>query len=405
MAAFEGGKGAARPRALLTSSGARVSLVFATLFLSTGFSMPYLTPWLQAERGLSGSEIGAIFSAAQLARLLTGPPLATWADGFKDRRTPILVFSAAAFVGNVLLFSAQGFWGIFFAAFFATTMVQQIIPLTEGMALRKGQEGPLSYGTVRAVGSGAFIVASTGGAAAVAAFGLGVAPVWVLTALALTVGAAAVLVPDPAPPHAAVMRFRDRLRAGAKLLANPRFVFVVVGAGLIQCSHAYFYVFSTALWRGQGIANTTIGLLWGFGVLVEVGLLFALVRLERRFRPDAFMLLGALGAVVRWVCMGFAPHGLLLWPLQALHGLSFAATHVGTMRVIQREAPEAVAGLAQTLYAGLGGGLLIGLATLGSGVLYDHVGPQGYWVMAGLAAAGGSLILFVTKLGAGRNVT
>jgi PPP family 3-phenylpropionic acid transporter len=91
--------------------------------------------------------------------------------------------------------------------------------------------------------------------------------------------------------------------------------------------------------------------------------------------------------------MAFAPLGPALWTLQALHAFTFAATHVGAMRVIQREAPEEVAGLAQTLYAALGGGLILGLATLSAGGLYDSVGAAGYGAMAAMAAVGGALIL------------
>jgi PPP family 3-phenylpropionic acid transporter len=127
--------------------------------------------------------------------------------------------------------------------------------------------------------------------------------------------------------------------------------------------------------------------------LAEVGLLFALTRLERRFPPEMFMLLGAAAATLRWSLMAFAPLGPALWTLQALHAFTFAATHVGAMRVIQREAPEEVAGLAQTLYAALGGGLILGLATLSAGGLYDSVGAAGYGAMAAMAAVGGALIL------------
>ena len=44
-----------------------------------------------------------------------------------------------------------------------------------------------------------------------------------------------------------------------------------------------------------------------------------------------------------------------------LTALSFAAVHVGAMRLIYREAPESAAGLAQTLYAALASGLLMGV--------------------------------------------
>jgi PPP family 3-phenylpropionic acid transporter len=93
--------------------------------------------------------------------------------------------------------------------------------------------------------------------------------------------------------------------------------------------------------------------------------------------------------------MGFAPLGWVLWPLQAMHVLSFAAVHVGAMRLLYREAPEHSAAMAQTLYAVMSGGLLMGASTLLSGYLYDLGGAVGYWAMAALAAVGGALALFL----------
>jgi PPP family 3-phenylpropionic acid transporter len=85
----------------------------------------------------------------------------------------------------------------------------------------------------------------------------------------------------------------------------------------------------------------------------------------------------------------------VLWPLQALHALSFAAAHVGAMRLLHREAPEHSAAMAQTLYAVLSGGLFMGVSTLLSGYLYDIGGAIGYWAMAAMAAAGGALALLL----------
>jgi PPP family 3-phenylpropionic acid transporter len=148
-----------------------------------------------------------------------------------------------------------------------------------------------------------------------------------------------------------------------------------------------------------------VGVLWAFGVAVEVAFLWSLAPIERRAAPEALILIGAGGAVVRWLAMGFAPLGWVLWPLQALHALSFAAAHVGAMRLLYRDTPEGSAAMAQTLYAALSAGLLMGASTLLSGHLYDVSGARGYWAMAAIAAAGGMLALLLLKPGARRPAT
>jgi PPP family 3-phenylpropionic acid transporter len=71
-----------------------------------------------------------------------------------------------------------------------------------------------------------------------------------------------------------------------------------------------------------------------------------------------------------------------------LHALSFTATFIGSLQLMERLAPARHASLAQTLNSVLSGGLLIGLATMASGRLFDSVGPHGYLAMSLVAAAG-----------------
>ncbi|HRD45674.1 MAG TPA: MFS transporter, partial [Caulobacter sp.] len=78
----------------------------------------------------------------------------------------------------------------------------------------------------------------------------------------------------------------------------------------------------------------------------------------------------------------------LLFPLQGLHALSFAAVFMGSLQLIERTAPARSASAAQTISSAFSGGLVIGLATLASGPLYDAVGARGYLAMAALALGG-----------------
>ncbi len=100
------------------------------------------------------------------------------------------------------------------------------------------------------------------------------------------------------------------------------------------------------------------------------------------------MVLGGTGAVVRWTGLALSPPLWLLVPLQALHALSFTATFMGTLQLIERLAPAKSASGAQTLNAVLSGGVLIGLATMASGPLFDAVGARGYLAMSLIAAVG-----------------
>jgi PPP family 3-phenylpropionic acid transporter len=372
----------------------RVTAAMCCFFGVYGVVLPYLAQWLELARGLDGAAIGAVLSISQIARIVTGPAIALWADRAPDRRAALRVLALGALAAHLLFFFwAKDFWALLITAFIALTMTQAATPFVEGAVLRVTQSGPVPYGIARGLGSISFIVANIAGGLLIARFGSGAVVAWVVVALTLYfVSVWFGLRPDPAPPRA-----HDEIpqkQQVAVLLRQKRFWILIAAAGLIQCSHAYYYSFSNLTWISQGLSPQLVGLLWAAGVAVEVGFLFALPVIERRITPEAMILLGGIGGAIRWALMGLAPVGIVLWPLQALHGCSFAATHVGAMRLIMRETPERVHGLAQTIYSGVATGVLMGLMTLLSGWLYDEVGARGYWVMAALAASG-----FVFALG------
>ncbi len=378
---------------IFASRAARVTMVMSALFGTTGVILVFLPRWLEVERDLTGAQIGIILSLAQFARVVTGPLIAYRADKSADRATPLKIIAAAAVLAYAAFFLlAQGFWPLLLIGFVALSLSQAMTPLIEAATLRATAQGKISYGLARGIGSVAFIAANVLGGVVISKFGLIAVVAWVLSGLALTAATSFFgLKRDPPPPRPPTMR------AGGvgELLRNRRFLILIVACGLIQAAHGFYYSFSTIVWRGQGLSPEMVGLLWGFGVAVEVAFLWTLPFFERRTTPETLILAGAGAAVARWIVMGFAPLGFALWPLQALHFASFAAAHVGAMRLLYRDTPEHSAAMAQTLYAATSGGVLMGSSTLLSGYLYDLGGAIGYWAMAAMAGAGGLLALLL----------
>jgi PPP family 3-phenylpropionic acid transporter len=378
----------------LASRAGRVTLVMSCLYSASGVLLVFLPRWLASERALSGAAIGVLLSLAQFARIVSGPAIAFWADGHADRRRPISILAPLSVLSFVVFFFlARDFAALLLSGFIALTITNAMTPLIESAALRATARGRVSYGFVRGIGSISFIVANVGGGVLVSRFGLDAMVAWVIVALATAAVSAFALLPDPPLASSHLLSPQARAGAVADLLRNRRFVLLIAACGLIQAGHGFYYGFSTLVWRGQGIAPEIVGLLWACGVGVEVAFLWNLRIFERRLSPEMLILIAAAGGALRWLLMGFAPTGFVLWPLQAMHALSFAAAHVGAMRVLMREAPENAAAMAQTLYSATSAGLMAGGASLLSGVLYDSIGAHGYWAMSAIALAGGLLAL------------
>jgi PPP family 3-phenylpropionic acid transporter len=170
----------------------------------------------------------------------------------------------------------------------------------------------------------------------------------------------------------------------------------LVSAGLIQSAHAFYYGFSTLAWKQQGIAENLTGVLWATGVTAEIAFMWFLEPWRRRIGPRNLLMLGGVAAVLRWSALAFSPPLWALFPLQALHALSHAATFFASLLLVEQLSTQRNASAAQALNSALSGGVLSGLATMASGPLFDRFGALGYLLMSAMSAAGliGALRLY-----------
>ena len=86
----------------------------------------------------------------------------------------------------------------------------------------------------------------------------------------------------------------------------------------------------------------------------------------------------------------------LVVTLLASHVLSYAATFLASLQLIERLSTPRNASAAQTLNSALSAGVLMGIATMASGPLFDRYGAQGYLLMSAMSLAGvlGALRLY-----------
>lgn len=366
----------------------RLGLYFAAVYAGGGVGTPFIGLWLRSH-GMDGAAIGIILAAPMLARIVTGPGCAVWADGFRLRRTAIGLTALISAIGYAGLLLKTGFWVWLVAWSLGVSGYWVSSSLADVLTLRRAERDGFGYARARVWGSLAYIVANVGAGLLLARLGVGLVPIWLIAVASLATLFAFTLLPDdPVHDGEAPPSSHDRLRDAFALMRDPVFMLMVISAALVQSGHAFYYGFSTLVWRAQGIAPGWSGILWGVGVAAEVVFLWFGEPLRRRLGPERLLVLGALGATIRWTALAFRPPLWLLFPLQLLHTLSFTATFVASLELADRLAPRAAASAAQSLNAALSFGLVTGLATIASGPLYDHVGAWGYMAMALLCAAG-----------------
>lgn len=373
-----------------------LGLFYAAVFIGTGANAPYMPVWF-AHHGLSGAQIGLILSAPMLARAVTAPAIALWADSFRLRRTPLVLLGLASAGAYALMAAPFGFAWWFAVWFVAAAVFTAMTPLTDVIVLGAARRGGFNFGLPRGIGSAAFIVANIGMGALLVRASPDLVLVWiVLAALAAAVGARLLLPPDPVRESGARGRMSDGLAGLGGLLRDPAFMLAVVSVGLIQSAHAFYYSFSALAWKRQGIPEDLTGVLWGVGVAVEIAFMWFMEPWRRAIGPRRLLVLGGAAAVVRWTVMAYSPPLWALFPLQALHTLSFAATFLASLQLVEKLSTPANASAAQSINSALSGGLLSGIATIASGWLFDRAGAQGYLLMSAMSLLGlaGALRLY-----------
>ncbi len=380
---------------------ARVSAMFAAIFVVAGVNLPFLPVWLNWA-GLSSREIAIITATPLFVRLIVTPAVAFAADRARDHQRYLIGLSWAGLLALMMLTQSRGFAAIFLCMVAFALAWTTVMPLTETVAMSGVRAAGLDYGRMRVWGSLSFIAASLIGGWVVERLGSGSAVWLVVAGMVLTTAAAHGLARAPiglGRPEVATSAPRLSIADATGLLRSRTFLVFLVASGLTQASHAVFYTFGTLHWRDLGLSTGWSGALWAISIVAEVGLFAYSAAVVRYVGPAELIAAGASAAVIRWLAMGFDPPLALLVPLQLLHALTFGATHLGAMHFIARVVPQVQAGTAQALYASVTSGIAMGGVMLASGPLYAAYAGRAYWAMAviSLVALAASLAMLKAK--------
>nr|WP_284694340.1 MFS transporter [Rhodoplanes serenus] len=380
----------------------RPAVLYAALFLELGINLPFFPIWLQS-RSIDEAMIGVILAAPLVARIVANPLVATLADRSGDVARTLAVCAVAVVAGTVALALVDTAGPILLVVTITALAQGPLIALLDAylwlhLAARHDPAArPLVYGRIRLWGSCGFVAATLGAgwmldrlqASAVLWMLIGAAIATAVAAVAVAYGARAPAVPAPTAV------------APAGAVAHPlRLVAVIAGVALVQASHALYYAFSSLHWRDAGWSGTLVGSLWATAVVAEVAVFaFAGRALAVAAAPMLLLMAGAAAAVLRWLVMALDPGVGVVLLLQVTHGLTFGATHLGSMAMLARLAPAGVHARAQDWLAAAWAGAMAALTAVG-GVLYASLGERAYAVMAAVAATG--LVLLVSAAVADR---
>lgn len=362
----------------------RLAVFYAAIFALSGAYMPFFPVWLQAV-GLEPALIGLVMAAPTAARLFAVPIVTAWAGRHDALRGAIIGTACLTFAGLLLLGNMRSAPAIAIVLWLLSWPWTAAIPLTDAYALRGVTYFRRAYGPIRLWGSVGYIAAALAAGFLGSALG---APnlIWIIAGIAgLSALSSFWLAPTGAAAPGAL-----QISKPAALLRTPAFVAALAGAALIQGSHSAYYTFSAISWQAAGMSSTTVSLLWALCVVVEIGLFAASPRLG--LSPAAMIATGGAGGVLRWMIMTQEPGLAVLSFAQALHALSFGATHLGVMGLLVRLVPGRIMANAQG-YLATASGIVMASTGIACGLAFAGIGQSIYYGMAAMALAGTVVIV------------
>ncbi|MGR5148943.1 3-phenylpropionate MFS transporter [Photobacterium alginatilyticum] len=351
-------------------------------FFNYGVYLPFWALWL-AHLEVSASNIGLLlglgFGVRCLANLVITPRIHK-----AEHLIPALRWLAlAALISCVVyIYCGGSLWALTIVTIIYNMLVGPIVPLSDALANHYAKDGHLDYGRTRLWGSIAFIAGSTVVGLLAAEYSPDVIP-WVAAA-----GLVAALVLSMRQPTVLPVSEDGHDQARPALMALMRDSQVVrfLGAvALLQGSHAAYYSFSAIYWKEVGYSEAVIGYLWSFSVVAEVAVFALSKRIFAGWSISAMFRLAALGVLLRWGVTASMTDLPVLVMAQALHGVTFAACHLATIRYIQQAKSNQMVAL-QALYNALPMGAFMAMMTALSGWLYGIWGADLFWLMAVMGA-------------------
>lgn len=351
-------------------------------FFNYGVYLPFWALWL-THLGVSASDIGLLLGLGLGVRCFANLVITPRIHRVEHLIPALRWFTLAALISCIVyIFCGGSLWALTAVTVIYNLIVGPIVPISDALANYYAKGGHLDYGRTRLWGSIAFIAGSTVVGLLAAEYSPAIIP-WVAVAGLVAALLSSLRKPTIVPVSEAC---HEQARpALLKLMRDSQVVRFLTIIALLQGSHAAYYSFSAIYWKEVGYSEAVIGYLWSFSVVAEVAVFALSKRLFAGWSVSAMFRLAALGVLVRWGLTATITELPLLVLSQALHGITFAAAHLATIRYIQHANSNQMVAL-QALYNALPMGAFMALMTALSGWLYGMWGADLFWLMALMGA-------------------
>jgi MFS transporter, PPP family, 3-phenylpropionic acid transporter len=260
------------------------------------------------------------------------------------------------------------------------------MPLTEAalahqLNLGNGAGGG-HYGRTRVWGSVGYMVSVTVFGFLLERLGIDAWPWIVFTMWALL---AASMWRLPGGPDAGHAEAAGAAPGALRVLRRPEVAWFFASIFFVVVAHTSIYAFFSLFASAHGMDESTIGLLWTVGLVVEIGFFWYQGQWFTRLPLHGWLMLAAGVAALRFALMAVsAGHLTVLVLTQLTHAITFGAQHAACIALVARYFPGQLRGRGQALYSTLGYGASGVIGGVAGGAIIER---WGYPAMFGAASA------------------
>ncbi len=362
-------------------------------FAFVGAFFPYFglyLDWL----GFDALKISVLLAIGPLSRIFAPYLFGLIADRFGFHKHFLLLLSSSAMVFFLILQTEMAFLSVFAVLVGFSSSMSGILPLAEAQTFRVLGERSLLYGRIRLWGSVGFILTAVLTGFFFEAKGL--SSFWITIVIFLLT----LVISISLMPGVADRKIRHQPVPALKVFTVPGVTMMFFAFFVMQMSHGPLNGFFSIFLKDLGYSKTSIGLLWGIGVVAEIILFFILPKVLRNYSLKQVLALSALLAWFRFMLIALYPNNpLLLAVSQVLHAFTFGAFHAAGIAAVNRVFTDNSAVRGQALYTSISYGAGGGAGVLLAGSCWSSFG--GAWVFTGgacLALLAFFLVLLVREV-------
>jgi PPP family 3-phenylpropionic acid transporter len=368
--------------------GSQYFLYFGVL----GLFLPYFNLYCY-HLDFSGFQIGVLSSLRTLTTALFPVLWGALADKFFIRR-PIYIF--CSFISTAiwaLFLLTTDFWAMFAITAFYGIFYAPIIAFLESFSMDLLGTKKTRYGHLRVWGSISFILTVIAVGRAIDALSTEIIVVLILA------GSLAHAFLSLNIPAAKKSRKSD-FSSGVRALLNRRVIIFQVCAFLMLVSHGTYYGFFSIHLDNLGYSSTFIGIAWALASIAEIFVMINSGRIFKRFSFENVLIFSFLVAGLRWIVLFYATSASLILISQLFHAVTYGAFHVASILYIDKLTPDDAKTMGQAVNNAVTYGFGIMVGFLFNGYFFDIIGAPKLFVISGVLAFFGGILLYANKTAA-----